>query len=64
MGQLEDLSRKRIHEVRSEMADGHAKRDDRKGYNDLLTLMGMFLSSHLRAVDGLNFRIPYSAGFS
>jgi hypothetical protein len=33
---MEDLSRKRIKEVRQEMKDG--KRDE-KGYPDLLTLM-------------------------
>jgi hypothetical protein len=40
MGQMEELSKKRIQEVRGEMADGHVKRDDGKGYTDLLTLMG------------------------
>lgn len=39
MGQMEELSQKRIQEVRADMADG-GKRDDGKGYTDLLTLMG------------------------
>lgn len=37
---MEDLSRKRIQEVRQEMRDG--KRDD-KGYPDLLSLMREYL---------------------
>ena len=40
MGQMEALSRKRIQEVRAEMADGHVKGNTEKGYTDLLTLMG------------------------
>ena len=40
MGQMEELSQKRIREVRAEMADGDAKRDEGKGYTDLLKLMG------------------------
>lgn len=40
MGQMEELSQKRMQEVRAEMAGGHVKRDDGKGYTDLLTLMG------------------------
>lgn len=42
MGPMEDLSRKRIKEVRQEMKEG--KREE-KGYPDLLTLMSKSICS-------------------